>query len=85
MDEIIQIWMICTIQFWMKVNEFLSHPKLDVLYNPLLDDFEHAQNHPKVEVLYSPLLDDSEHAQNHPKVEVLYKPLLDDCASSNFG
>ena len=58
MDEIIQIWMICTIQFWMKVNEFLSHPKLDVLYKPLLDDSEHAQNHPKVEVLYKPLLDD---------------------------
>ena len=58
MDEIIQIWMICTIQFWMKVNEFLSHPKLDVLYSPLLDDSEHAQNHPKVEVLYKPLLDD---------------------------
>ena len=30
------------IQFWMKVNVFLSHPKLDVLYNPLLDDSEHA-------------------------------------------
>ena len=42
MDEIIQIWMICTIHFWMKVNMFLSHPKLDVLYNPLLDDSEHA-------------------------------------------
>ena len=26
----------------MKVNMFLSHPKLDVLYNPLLDDSEHA-------------------------------------------
>ena len=23
----------------MKVNMFLSHPKLDVLYNPLLDDY----------------------------------------------
>ena len=30
------------IQFWMKVNMFLSHPKLDVLYYPLLDDSEHA-------------------------------------------
>ena len=37
------------------MNVFLSHPKLDVLYNSLLDDFEHAQNHPKVEVLYDPL------------------------------
>ena len=26
----------------MKVNVFLSHPKSDVLYNPLLDDSEHA-------------------------------------------
>ena len=42
MDEIIQIWMISMIQFWMKVNVFLSHLKLDVLYNPLLDDSEHA-------------------------------------------
>ena len=42
-DEIIQIWMICMIQFWMTVNVFfLSHPKLEVLYNPLLDDSEHA-------------------------------------------
>ena len=41
-DEIIQIWMICMIQFWMKVNVFLSHPKLDVLYNALFDDSEHA-------------------------------------------
>ena len=24
--------------YWMKVNMFLSHPQLDVLYNPLLDD-----------------------------------------------
>ena len=24
------------------MNVFLSHPKLDVLYNPLLDDSEHA-------------------------------------------
>ena len=24
------------------MNMFLSHPKLDVLYNPLLDDSEHA-------------------------------------------
>ena len=31
------------IQFWMTVNVFfLSHPKLEVLYNPLLDDSEHA-------------------------------------------
>jgi len=35
-DEIIQIWMICMIQFWMTVNVFfLSHPKVEVLYNPL--------------------------------------------------
>ena len=40
--QIIQRWLFCTIHFWMKVNVFLSHPKLDVLYNPLLDDSEHA-------------------------------------------
>ena len=27
------------IQFWMKVNLFLTHPKLDVLYNLLLGDY----------------------------------------------
>ena len=33
------------------VNVFLSRPKLEVLYNPLLDDSEHAK-------VYNPLLDD---------------------------
>ena len=42
-DEIIQIWMICMIQLWMKVNVFLSHPKVEVLYNPLLDDYAFSE------------------------------------------
>ena len=35
-------WMICMIHFWMIPSMLLNHPKLDDLYDPLLDDSEHA-------------------------------------------
>ena len=44
------------------MNMFLSHPKLDVLYNPLLDDSKHACTSSKDGTLYNPLLDGSQHA-----------------------
>ena len=30
------------IHFWMIPSMLVNHPKLDDLYDPLLDDFEHA-------------------------------------------
>ena len=47
-DKIIQIWMICMIHFWMILNMLVNHSKLDVLYNPLLDDSEHACKSSKI-------------------------------------
>ena len=74
------------------MNMFLSHPKLDVLYNPLLDDsvqkwivqkfhlwmiYKHAQNHPKVDYTKHPISDDLETCSLSSK-SGLYK-------SSKFG
>ena len=30
------------IHFWMALSMLVNHPKLDDLYDPLLDDSEHA-------------------------------------------
>ena len=49
MDEIIQIWMLCIIHFWMTLSMLVNHLKLDVLYNPLLDDSEHACKSSEIE------------------------------------
>ena len=46
------------IHFWMILSMAVNHPKVEVLYDPLLDDPDHACKSPKVEVLYNPLLDD---------------------------
>ena len=34
--------MICMIHFWMILSMPVNNPKLDDLYDPLLDDSEHA-------------------------------------------
>ena len=44
----------------------VNHPKLDVLYNPLMDDSEHACKSSELDALYNPLLNDSEHACKSP-------------------
>ena len=61
-------------------------PILDDLYDPLLDDSEHACKSFQIcmicmmhlWMILSMLV-------NHPKLDVLYDPLLDDYAASNFG
>ena len=45
----IQIWLICMIQFWMKVNMFLSHLMLCTIYFWMI--LSVLANHPKVEVI----------------------------------
>ena len=66
--------MICSIQFWMKVKMFLSHSKLDVLYNPLWDDSELAYKPSTGVCLYNPL----GMIMHLPKFKVLHNPPLDD-------
>ena len=58
------------------MNLLLRHPKLDVLYNPLLDDSELACKSSKEGCLYNPLLDD--YTSSRIGCFVLYNPLLDD-------
>ena len=48
--------MLCTIHFWMILSMPVNHPKEDVLYNPLLDDYTSSRI--GCFVLYNPLLDD---------------------------
>ena len=40
--------MICMIHFWMIPSMLVTHPKLDDLYDPLLDDSEHACKSSKI-------------------------------------
>ena len=49
------IWMFCIIHFWMILSMLVNHLKLDVLYNPLLYDSEHACKSSKGGCLYNPL------------------------------
>ena len=55
-----------------KFGWFCQSSKKYVVYNPNLDDSEHACN------LSKSGLDDSEHACKSSKVDVLYTPFLDD-------
>ena len=67
------------IHFWM----IMHLPKLDVLYDPILDESEVIQNWMFCTIHFWMILS---MPANHPKVEVLYNPLLDDsehaCKSS---
>ena len=55
--------MICMIHFWMILSMLVKHPKSDDLYDPLLDDSEHA-HYPKLDDLYDPLLNDNASSNN---------------------
>ena len=70
------------IQLWMILNMLVSHPKLDVLYNPFLNGYVSS----KLDVLYHPNLDD---LVSRLKMDFLCNPNLDDsehaCKSSKSG
>ena len=66
----------------MILSMLVNHPKLYVLYNPLLDEFwmiyKHAQNHPKVDHTNHPNLD--------AKLDVIYFwMILSMCKSLSEG